>query len=371
MKQNYVFVVGASIVLVLFFGFSWWMLHGISSEPYISGNTDSPQTPSSPVAQTPTDKIVSLTASTDTKKSTIPATDSRKSQASFRIQSIDTMKYSRDRAREALGNPSYDTIMERQIKEIADTGATHAAIATPYDEEFIPVLTRWVNMARKYNMHVWFRGNWSGWEGWFDYAKIGRDEHFTKTEIFIRNHADLFQDGDIFMACPECENGGPGDPRSTGDAIGFRKFLINEYTMTQKEFTAIGKKVDSRYTSMNGDVARLIMDKATTKALGGVVTIDHYVATTQKLADDIKQIAKDSGGKVMLGEIGVPIPDIHGNMTEAQQAAWLEDALSKLSAMPEVDGINYWVNVDGSTQLWTEEGTPRSAVSVLTKYFGG
>ncbi|MDP3888564.1 MAG: hypothetical protein Q8Q24_00825, partial [bacterium] len=93
------------------------------------------------------------------------------------FKSIDTMKYSRDIAREKLNDPSFDKVIDTQVKNIADTGATHVAIATPYDEEFLPILKRWVSSARKYNLKVWFRGNWSGWEGWFDYPKIDRSTH--------------------------------------------------------------------------------------------------------------------------------------------------------------------------------------------------
>ena len=50
----------------------------------------------------------------------------------FRVQSIDTMKYSRDRAR----NEVTDVVrldIDQQIGRIAATGATHIAVATPYD----------------------------------------------------------------------------------------------------------------------------------------------------------------------------------------------------------------------------------------------
>src|SRR3989344_8216148 len=117
---------------------------------------------------------------------------------SWEVTSIDTMKYSRDVAREKLGDLSFDRVIEEQIKNIAGTGATHVAIGTPYDSEFLPYLKRWVNTARKYSLKVWFRGNWSGWEGWFEYSKITRAEHIKKTKEFISKHQDIFEDGDVF-----------------------------------------------------------------------------------------------------------------------------------------------------------------------------
>ncbi len=287
----------------------------------------------------------------------------------WEFQSIDTMKYSRDIAREKLGDPSFDTVIDLQVKNIAAVGATHVAIATPYDEEFTPFLTRWVNAARKYKLNVWFRGNFSGWEGWFDYPGISREDHLAKTRQFISQHADLFQNGDVFTSCPECENGGPGDPRQTGDIAGHRQFLIDEYTAAQQLFRDMGKNVLANFFSMNGDVAKATMDKDTTTALGGIVTIDHYVSSPQKLVKDIQNLARQSGGQIILGEFGAPIPDIHGSMSGDQQAKWLDEAFQLLISTPELAGVNYWTNIGGSTQLWTEDYEPKKAVATVTSYF--
>lgn len=285
------------------------------------------------------------------------------------IQSVDTMKYSRDPSREKLKDPSYDKVIDQQVRAIAQTGATHVAIGTPYDEEFVPILQRWVRTARTHGLNVWFRGNFSGWEKWFGYQAISRDEHKAKTERFIRDHADLFADGDIFTPCPECENGGPGDPRQTGDTAGHRMFLKELYNVAKREFGTLGKNVDSGFFSMNGDVARLIMDTETTKALGGVVVVDHYVASPMKLAQDLREIAKRSGGHIVLGEFGAPIPDIHGNMSEENQATWIRETFLAISMIPEVVGVNYWTSVGGSTQLWTGNGYRRKGVEVLQQFF--
>jgi len=167
---------------------------------------------------------------------------SSKSPSKFWVfSSIDTMKYSRDKARETLNQPLFNLTIDKQLSDIKATGANYVAIATPYDEEFYPILSRWVKLARKNHLKVWFRGNFSGWEGWFEYKKIDRSEHMRLTEQFLVNNLALFEDGDIFTACPECENGGPGDPRLTRDVTGHRKFLIDEYEITKKGFVKIKK----------------------------------------------------------------------------------------------------------------------------------
>ncbi len=287
----------------------------------------------------------------------------------WKFESIDTMKYSRDLSREKLHDESFDKTIDLQVKQIADSGATHVGIATPYDEEFLPILKKWVIAARSQGLKVWFRGNFSGWEGWFGYPKISRDEHLKKTREFITSNAGLFEDGDVFSPCPECENGGPGDPRKNGDVVGHRKFLISEYNATSEEFKKIGKNVTSNYSSMNFDVAKLVMNKATTKSMGGIVTIDHYVKTPQQLSSDITHIAQLSGGKVILGEFGAPIPDINGNMSEVEQAEWVRGVLELLSENTNVIGLNYWINTGGSTEIWRKDGTSKAAAVELKSFF--
>ena len=285
------------------------------------------------------------------------------------IRSIDTMKYSRDLAREKGSDQNFDEIIDSQLKAIASTGASHVAIATPYDEEFVPYLARWVQTARKYNLKVWFRGNFSGWEGWFDHKRISRSDHLTATTKFITAHATLFKDGDLFTPCPECENGGPGDPRKTGDIAGHRQFLADSTQVGKDAFAKIGKKVEVGYHSMNYDVAMAVMDKETTKKVGGIVAIDHYVASIDKMVKDIDALKERSGGKVFLGEFGAPIPDLNGNMTETQQATWIRDTLSRLVEHKSVVGLNYWVAVGGSTELWDDSMKKKEGVDILTNYY--
>lgn len=287
----------------------------------------------------------------------------------WKVRSIDTMKYSRDLARIKLNDDLFDAVIDQQVRTIFKTGATHVAIATPYDEEFLPFLKKWVSAARRYNLNVWFRGNWSGWEGWFEYKPIDRKSHISKTINFIRSNRDLFENGDIFSTCPECENGGPGDPRNTGDVAGHREFLINEYSAANKEFKKLKLNVAANYESMNLDVARLIMDEKTTSSMSGIVVVDHYVASPEQFAIDIESIAQASKGTIVLGEFGAPIPSIHGELTEEAQALWLDKMLSKIASLPTVSGVNYWVGTGGSTELWSAKGNAKKGVEVLRRFY--
>lgn len=285
------------------------------------------------------------------------------------VQSIDTMKYSRDLAREKLNDESFRKVIEMQIDKISEMGATHVAIGTPYDEEFLPFLKIWVSAARARGLSVWFRGNFSGWEGWFGYPEITKNEHLRMTEKFILNNKSLFMNGDIFTSCPECENGAIGDPRETKQVEAFREFLIQEGEISKHSFNRLGKDVKTNYFSMNGDVASLVMDKKTTSILDGIVVVDHYVASPEELVADVRAYAQSSGGRVVIGETGVPVPDIHGSMNERQQAVWIEKLLGLLAKEEVVVGLNYWVFSGGSTGIFTDLGEPKEAAAVISKYF--
>jgi hypothetical protein len=287
------------------------------------------------------------------------------------VQAIDTMKYSRDIGHDRLQDPTFVRQVDEQVAAIAKTGATHVAIATPYDDEFSPMLKLWVRAARRNHLKVWFRGNWSGWEGWYNYPRMGPEEHKTRTRDFILSNKSLFEDGDIFSSCPECENGPKVDIHVESDVNQHREFLLQEYQIAKTAFKEIGKDVDANYYSMNYDLAKVMMDPQTTQEFDGVVVVDHYVTDPHALAKDMEQIADQSGGTVMLGEFGAPIPDLNGEMTPEDQKQWLEEALGDLVKVKQLKGVNYWVNTGGTTAIWEENGRARPAVEIISKVFKG
>ena len=125
----------------------------------------------------------------------------------------------------------------------------------------------------------------------------------------------------------------------------------------------------SHELTMNGDVAELVMDEGTTNSLGNLVVIDHYVGSTDKLASDIEKIAAKSKGKVMLGEFGAPIANIHADFNEREQSVWIKEALSEISDIPELLGVNYWTSFGGSTRLWDSDYRERLAVETVRSFY--
>lgn len=287
----------------------------------------------------------------------------------FEVQSIDTMKFSRDMARTKLNDASFDQTIDAQVRLIRDAHATHVAIDTPYDEEFVPMLSRWVAAARKYGLSVWFRGNFSGWEGWFDYPKIDRDEHVRIMKLFIARHGDLFADGDIFSPCPECENGGPGDPRQTGDKDGFNGFLVREYDAANSSFHAIGKKV-TIYSSMNSDIAEQVITPETAAKLGGTILIDHYDRSAEGFADTIMKASVAAKSSIGIGEFGAPIDDLNGKLNEAEQADFVKKTLDTIiRSDKKVDVVDYWTLAGGTTALIRDDDFPKPAYSIVSAYY--
>ncbi len=287
----------------------------------------------------------------------------------FEMQAIDTMKSSRDLARQKSNDASYTVEIDRQMNLIKRSGATHVAIDTPYDEEFIAYLKRWVKSARDHGLLVWFRGNFSGWEEWFGYPRMNANEHLSALEHFLTSNPDLFVTGDLFSPCPECENGGPGDPRSTSKRNEFNDFLEKEKNAAIQAFKTSGKDVKVVF-SMNADVART--ELASKNFVGGsqIVAIDHYVPKASDFVEDVKEISDKMKRNIAIGEFGAPVPDLHGDLSEADQASYIMALLRGLYEQEErTPLINYWTLTDGTTALVRENGGPKAVYSALKAFY--
>ncbi len=287
----------------------------------------------------------------------------------WKIRSIDTMKTSRDKAREKLYRPEYDENIKQELTAIKKAGANYVAVDTPYDNEFLPYLRRWVKLARKTRLHVWFRGNWSAWEGWFDYPKnMTPDQHLAKTSEFILTYSDLFEDEDIFDSCPECENAGHW--RQPDYNKEYNTFLQKQRLSNQKTFEKIGKKVHSNIASIIGGRAREVLDQKTFDALDNTVAIDHYIHNPSNMGDYITYFYDKHRTKVLVSELGAPIPDINGEMSEEEQAQFISQLFEQLYKHKDaVEGANYYVLTLGTTALLNADYTPRKAYSIVKNYF--
>ena len=285
------------------------------------------------------------------------------------VRSVDTMKTSRDKARVRLYDLKFDEEIEKELLAVKNLGANYVAIDTPYDDEFLPYLKRWVKQARKTGLKIWFRGNWSSWEGWFDYPKnLTPERHQAKTAEFIETHPNLFKDEDIFDPCPECENAGFW--KQPDDNEKYNEFLRNQRIVLKNSFSKIKRRVHTNIFSIIGGRAKEVLDKKTLDALDNLVTIDHYIKNPSSMAEYIDYFSQNFQTKVLVGEFGAPIPDINGSMDENQQAIFIDEVFQKLyKNKTDVFGINYNVLSQGTTKLLNDDGTERQAVGVIKNYF--
>lgn len=285
------------------------------------------------------------------------------------IRSVDTMKTSRDLAREKLNDRSYDTVIERDLILIKNLGANYVAIDTPYDDQFLPYLRRWVKLARKTGLKVWFRGNFSSWEGWFDYPKnMTPQEHIRETAKFIDQNQDLFENGDAFDPCPECENA-QWWPQPQKNAE-YNQFVANQQVIMKASFGKIGKDVHTNWTAIIGGRAKEVLDKSAVNALDNIVAIDHYTTSVTNMDSYIKYFASSFGAKTLVSEFGAPIPDIHGKMSDKQQADFIDTMMNVFYVNKEsVYGLNYFALGSGTTEIIDAKGNPKLAYNVIKKYY--
>ncbi|MDQ3239019.1 MAG: carboxypeptidase-like regulatory domain-containing protein [bacterium] len=294
------------------------------------------------------------------------------SKATFwEYQCIDTMKYSRDRARQYQSGDLKEETISTQVKKIASLGANCISIGTPYDNEFKNYLNLWVKHARHSNLRVWFRGNWSGYEQWFDYpALVSLDEHHQKTRQFIIENESMFENDDIFTSAPEPENSEVFKPLFERDANIFRKFIVDSNQAALDSFAKINKKVKTNYISLSGGVANSMLDLDTIKSLDNTVTLDHYVKTPEIMNEYIEHYKSKLNAKVVLGEFGAPIPDINGEMSQSEQAQFVTSILQVLAKQNKtIPAINYWTLSDSSTSLIDDSQNDKQVVEVIKKFY--
>lgn len=289
----------------------------------------------------------------------------------WQYQCIDTMKMSRDGAKSEVLKKNLQQEVTREMTIIKNLGANCVAIDTPYDEEFIPFLTAWVNGARKEKLHIWFRGNFSSWEGWFNYPKgMTTQDHLEKTTQFILAHPKLFENGDIFTPAMEAENGWGNGYVPPTDYPAFRQFLIDEHTNAQEAFAKIGKNVVTNWLSMSGGLAKDMLDAETIKALDNTVTIDHYVKDPQDMKSYIEYFTDNFHAQVVIGEFGAPIPDINGLMTTTEQTTFVDSIFYTLyQEHTNIYAVNYWTLNNSSTALLNENNSLKPIAAVVKQYY--
>jgi hypothetical protein len=307
------------------------------------------------------------------------------------------MKVSRDMGGQLLESVVQEGTDKRitfMVKKVKEANANMIAYGTPYDKEFIPLLEVEIAEAEKAGIGVWLRGNFSGFQeerdangptghGWFNHPLLtSPDEHHTKTRQFILDNKHLFISNDgksrvaIFSPAPEPENGLIGDPRTSPQTKQlFDEWLVDSYSNARRTLDEIGATDTKVIFSFNGDVAKILPDGFINDK--NPVLADHYIKDPQQYPADIQKLHDIYNAPVGLGEVGAPIPDIHGPMTEVEQAEYVRQVLTILADSEVlVPIINYWhlwnpydVDQNTATSLLNADGTERQVYEVLREFF--
>jgi hypothetical protein len=132
--------------------------------------------------------------------------------------------------------------------------------------------------------------------------------------------------------------------------------------------------------SFNGDVAKILPEGFINE--NNPVLVDHYVRDVSRYITDTQEYGTIYEAPVGYGEIGAPIPDIHGPMIEDEQAAYIEKMFEALlttrTLIPAVklQMVNYWHlwnPYDGdqslSTALLNADRTRRKAFDIVQEGF--
>lgn len=293
----------------------------------------------------------------------------------WKYQCIDTMKQSRDSARSWKDRSDLKQIIERELDIIVSLGANCVAVGTPYDEEFWPLIRMWTDRAHSRNLSVWFRGNMSGWEGWFKYPRYTSvQQHHDGMRKFILANAKYFQGRDLLTPSPEPENGhlmGNGNPWSKpGLTTALANFVLASQDNCEKALRDAGGRASCGFFGSNGYVAERVYNERIANETGNVIVVDHYVDTSKEFIKDFKTIADLHNTNVFAGEFGSYIPSINGVQSEAEQAQLVEEFLKAMYVNKKIfTGLNYWVLRGGTTALLRDDFTEKPVAKVLRRYF--
>lgn len=79
----------------------------------------------------------------------------------------------------------------------------------------------------------------------------------------------------------------------------------------------------------------------------------------QLMVDYFDYFLGELDSKIVISKFGAPIPDINGDMTEEQQADFIDAIFNKFyQQRNNIVGINYFVIMDGTTKLLNDDYSP-------------
>jgi hypothetical protein len=327
---------------------------------------------------------------------TQPTLPSLLPQHTWKIQSVDTMKISKD----TMGGQWTQGQINSEISVDAKLGVTHITIDCPYDDysTYSPVITsgyktKFITPIRNAGLKVWHRSHWNSWEG--DYGSYGfvkktptsspsmalgdsvsvlngtdTSSYMYQTYNYILTHSSEFQAGDIFTPACEVENTGvgAGSTNMFADYPTLWKWMRDSITVCNEAFKQIGLggQVFVGLWGNSGFTALNNLDERTVDS-GTWLTIDHYIWDTAQMTTDLSNIYSYYGDPIIIGEWGdYNDSDPTTNKTLAYNMFGIFQSNSN------VVGANYWNDIGGSYEsLFNSSYIENPNASAIEYYFRG
>lgn len=365
---------------LIFKRLSWKRQNWEVSPPaiFLPKPTDSP-TPT-PIPTIPTDNPTTTPTPTSipTPISTSTPTPKENNLGSWQIQSVSSMKETKDRI---CSQRSQDFI-KKWVKKAKELGANFVALETPYDSpscgSSVEYTFTWINTIREQGLGVWHRHMPLAFEGIYDAPKQ-KGNYFNLITDYIKNNAQMFKEGDIFTPIPEPQNGGIAGITYCAQEVcifenkeEFNRWLREVIDITENAFSQIGLggKIKIGYFGFDGFVAwgsnnpdwNGILEDETIKKME-VLAIDHY---PELIGQTMEQ---------GLSEVIARYPNVPIIISEWGSAGTSDPQIQVLNSMgaakrPEVIGFNYWhLGIGGNEALINEDFSNRSQFDEVKNFF--
>ncbi len=319
--------------------------------------------------------------------------DKKTTKSTWKLQSVDTMKWSKDTMR---GQKTESEILSL-VKKDKKLGLTHMTVDCPYDDysDYDPVIEsgykeKWLNNIRANNMNVWHRQHFNEWEGDYDFQKItprttpsralgdaagvlaGTDTsswlylHYN----YIKTHSSEFVAGDIFSPIAEIENAGYAGATTDqfSDAMELWEFIRDLITVCNRAFADIGLE-DEIYIGFFGHSGYTVMNKIDefTVDCEKFLSIDHYVFDDTTMSSDLDTIIDYFDVPLHIGEWGN-----YQDSDETTNATLVTTIYNVFSGKTDIFGVSYWDDIGGSYEsLLNSDLTEKENYYAVQNFFGG
>ncbi len=300
-------------------------------------------------------------------------------QQTWSIQSVSSMKESKDR----VCDQRAQTFIDQWVTTAANLGVNYIAVETPYDSpgcgNSVTYTQHWVQAIHSRGLHVWHRHMPLAFEGIYNTPKNLNIDYLQQIANYIRANPTFFRDGDIFTPIPEPQNGGIQGVTYCSRSIcifqnpaQFNQWLRNAMSTSETAFQQIGLggKIKIGYFGFDGFVAwgdnnpdwHGILEDTTIAQMGNI-TIDHYPELVgDTMSNDLNELqTRYPNVPIVIGEWGTvadgnPMQQVQNSMGAARRS--------------NVVGFNYWhMGIGGNEGLINEDFSLNPQYSTVQTFF--